>query len=152
MDLGSIWDPWNSKNMNITGGVPQKLKNHKFRNRFDLSLIWELFGINFPTMLTLIFHHFSASVFGCRFRCLFRFLFENGCQRVSKTEYPLSRGTTQNAPKTVPKRICDATSTFHRFCMDFGAHFHWFLVLLVAILDCFLCWFAVFAASQIPTH
>ena len=40
-------------------------------------------------------------------------------------------------PGTHQNRICDATSIFHRFCIDFGPHFHWFLVLLGPILGCF---------------
>ena len=28
------------------------------------------------------------------------------------------------APGTHQNRICDATSIFHRFCIDFGPHFH----------------------------
>ena len=82
----------------------------------------------------------------------FRFLAENGRQRGSQKVSPFGRFATQNAPKTLPNRICDGTSIFHGFCMDLGTHFHWFLVLWDAILDCFLCWFAVFAVSQIPTH
>ena len=30
------------------------------------------------------------------------------------------------APGTHQNRICDATSTFHGFPIDFGPHFHWF--------------------------
>ena len=64
----------------------------------------------------------------------------------------LARGRPKTLQKSLPMRICDATLISHRFCMDFGTHFHWFLVVLGPILDCFLCWFAVFAVSQIPTH
>ena len=41
-------------------------------------------------------------------------------------------------PGTHQNRICDATSTFHRFPIDFGSHFHWFLLLLGTILERFL--------------
>ena len=56
----------------------------------------------------------------------------------------LQKGVPKNVPLfcflppgTHQNRICDATSTFHRFPIDFGPRFHWFLLLLGPILDCF---------------
>ena len=71
------------------------------------------------------------------FFSFFRFLAENGRQRGPNWVTAFVRFGTRSAPKTLPKRICDGTSIFHRFYMDFGPHFHWFLMLLDAILGCF---------------
>ena len=71
------------------------------------------------------------------FFSFFRFLVENGVQNGLHFSPGFSPEAPRNAPKTLQNRICDATSTFHRFCMDFGSHFHWFLMILDAILGCF---------------
>ena len=76
----------------------------------------------------------TVLIFFSRF---FRFLAENGCKKGSQkiTRFLFLLGVL--APGTHQNRICDATSTFHRFPIDFGPHFHWFLVLLGPILGCF---------------
>ena len=61
------------------------------------------------------------------------FLAENGCQK-GPNKFHLF---VVWPPKTLQNRICDATSTFHWFPIDFGPHFHWFWVLLGPILGCF---------------
>ena len=76
------------------------------------------------------------------------FLAENGCKKGSQKITPFGRFGSRNAPKSHLRRNLDFSSISHRFWTPFslifgtfGTHF-WLL----------LCWFAVFAVSQIPSH
>ena len=87
----------------------------------------------------------AVFIFFSRF---FGFLAENGSKKGSQKSVPFGRCGSRNAPKSHLRRNLDFSSISHRFWTPFS--------LIFGAFGChfglFLCWFAVFAVSQIPTH
>ena len=82
----------------------------------NFKLIFDPFGINFLYFFGIDFFNF----FGMPF---FQSLMENGRQNDPRDKGALPMLASQGRPKTLQKRIRDATSIFHRFGIDLGSHF-----------------------------
>ena len=87
----------------------------------------------------------TVLIFFSRF---FRFWAENGYQRVSQKVRVFGRCGPRNASKSHWRRNLDFSSISYRFWTPFSLIFGTF----GTHSGLLLCWFAVFAVSQIPSH
>ena len=78
---------------------------------------WCPFWLHFGSLQAYMFDTFSASIFRCLFGWLFFLIFWR------KWSPKGSGARARGRPKTLQKRIRDATSIFHRFGIDLGSHF-----------------------------
>ena len=76
------------------------------------------------------------------------FLAENGSKKGSQKSAVFGRCGPRNASKSHLRRNLDFSSISHRFWTPFSLIFGTF----GTHFGLLLCWFAVFAVSQIPTH
>ena len=114
-----------------------------FSDPFSASILasfWEPFGINFR-------YFFGIDFWMPFWMPFFRFLTENGSQKERAHGGRCSLLAPQGRPKTLQKRIRDATSIFYRFWTDFGGHFgdfrrhfHDMFMVLACFFDRFLRW------------
>ena len=74
----------------------------------------------------------------------FLILDENAPKMGPEMTQTFSQKHPLNAPKTFPERIWHQTSTFHRFCIDFGSHFGRILMVLGTFFG------IIFAGSPFP--